>query len=65
MNEPTADNAHDAQCIYEAALEKLRIEYNITSQRSHIANQAKALIENYWGKGSKAAERALTNFYRR
>jgi len=65
MNEPAASNTHDAQCIYEASLEKLRIEYNLTSQQSKVAARAKTLTEAYWGKGSKAAERAMLNFYRK
>jgi hypothetical protein len=54
---------HDAQCLFEAALEKLRIEFNITSSKRIVAAQARALIDSYWGKGSKAGERALANWY--
>lgn len=57
-------NSHDAQCVFEAALEKLRIEFRITSQKRIVAAQAKALIDSYWGRGSKAGERALANWYR-
>ena len=62
MNEPKL-SAHDAQCLFETALEKLRIEFNITSQKRIVAAQAQALIDSYWGKGSKEGERALAFWY--
>jgi galactose mutarotase-like enzyme len=61
MIEPSA---YDAQCLYEATLEKLRIEYNITSQKRIIAAQAIALIHSYFDC-PKMRESALRNFYLR
>ena len=58
------NSPHDAQCVFEAALERLRIEFRITSQKRIIATQARALIDSYFGKGSKAGERTLADWYR-
>ena len=55
--------AHDAQCLFEAALEKLRIEFRITSQKRQIAAQARALINSYYSD-KKTRESVLARWYR-
>jgi hypothetical protein len=56
-------NAHDAQVLFEARLERLRVEFRITSQKRIIAAQARALINSYYSD-TKVRERVLANWYR-
>jgi hypothetical protein len=61
MTEPKP-SAFDAQCLFEAELEKLRREYNLTSQRAMIAARAKALVESYFISRTMC-ESVLARFY--
>src|SRR5271166_971251 len=51
-------SAYDKQLLFEEALEKLRIEYKVTSQKISVSRQAKRLIDSYYG-ATKAADRAF------
>ena len=61
MTEPKP-SAFDAQCLFEAELEKLRREYNLTSQKVTIAARAKALVESYF-ISRVMCDRVLARFY--
>lgn len=55
-------NAYDAQCAYEAELERLRREYKMNSQPARIAAQAESVIDFYFSSKTMRA-RAKAYFY--
>jgi hypothetical protein len=57
-------NAMDARCLFEAELEKLRREYNLTSQKTRVAKQAEVLINAYF-TCPKMRTSALANWRRK